>query len=329
MADAYTDITSAASLGTNLVKTGYEQLVAFQLRNEPLFRRVADTRATQLTNPGESVVFNIYQDLADTNTDPSTGISETVNPDAVAVPETDNVTVTLREMGTTVIPTLRLRTLSFSDIDPAVANIVARNMASSIDTRVQAVLRTGTQVAYSNAGVPDTSKGSAASTGTASVAATDKLTAQIVRTLTAKLRGASVIENMPGNTFTAFVHPDVAYDLRSETGELAWRYPHNNVAPQNLWLEQVGVFGGVSFIESPRCYSATDGATSAKVYRSYVLGAQALAEVVAIEPHLIIGPVVDPMMRFRPLSWHGLAGWNVYRQEALWRVETSSSIATF
>ena len=58
MANAYTDITSGTSLGVNLVKTGYEKLVAFKLRSEPLFRRVADTRATQLTNPGSTVVFN-------------------------------------------------------------------------------------------------------------------------------------------------------------------------------------------------------------------------------------------------------------------------------
>lgn len=316
MADAFTDITSGTSLGLNLVKTGYEQLVGFKLRSEPLFRRVADTRATQLTNPGESVVFNIYDDLADTVTD----LSETVDPDAVAVPVTSTVTVTLKEMGNTVIPTLRLRTLSFSDIDPAVANIVARNMASSIDTRVQTVLRGGTQVARSNAGVPSTSK------TLATLTTGDTFKAAIPRTLVAKLRGASVIENMPGNTFGCFIHPDVAYDLRSETGELGWRYPHNNVAPQNLWLEQVGVFGGVSYIESPRCYYANDGATSKRVYRSYLMGAQALAEVVAHEPRLIIGPVTDPMMRFRPLSWYGMAGWSVYRQESLWRVETVSSI---
>ena len=319
MSDAYTDITSGASLGVNLVKTGYEKLVAFKLRSQPLFRRVADTRATQLTNPGSTVVFNIYDDLADDTTD----ISETANPAAVAIPDTDTVSVTLTEMGSTVIPTLRLRTFTFADIDPAVANIVARQMASSVDTRVQTVLRGGSQVARSDAGAPSTSQ------LLADLTTGDTFKSAIPRTLVAKLRGANVQEKMSDNTFVAFVHPDVAYDLRAETGELGWRYPHNNVAPQNLWLEQVGVFGGVSYIESPRCYTNTDGASSKKVYRSYLMGQQALAEVVAVEPHLIIGPTVDPMMRFRPLSWHGIAGWSIYRQEALWRIETVSSIDTF
>lgn len=319
MVNAYTDITSGASLGVNLVKTGYEKLVAFKLRSEPLFRRVADTRATALTNPGSTVVFNIYDDL----TPDTTNISETVNPDSEAVPATSPVTVTIDEMGSTVIPTLRLRTLTFSDIDPAVANLVARKLAESVDLRVRAVFDNSTNVARSNAGVPSTSKAlNTLTTG-------DTFKSQIPATLVAKMRGNNVIEKMGGNTFGAFIHPDVAYDFRRETGELGWRYPHNNVAPDSLWLEQVGVFGGVSYIESPRVKTGADGATGKEVYRTYLFGQQCLAEVVAIEPHLVIGPVVDPMMRFRPLSWHGMAGWAEYRPEAFWRVETVSSIDTF
>lgn len=280
---------------------------------------MADTRATALTNPGSTVVFNIYNDLtADTTT-----LSETVTPDSVAIPSTSTVSVTLNEMGKTVIPTLLLRTFTFSDVDPAVANLVARDLAESVDLRVRAVLDAGTNVARSNAGAPSTSKAlNTLTTG-------DVFKSQIPTTIVAKMRGNNVIEKMGGNTFGAFIHPDVAYDFRRETGELGWRYPHNNVAPDSLWLEQVGVFGGVSYIESPRCKVANDGATSKAVYRTYMFGSQALAEVVAVEPHLIIGPITDPMMRYRPLSWHGLAGWSVYRQEALWRVETVSSIDTF
>ena len=321
MANAYTDITSGASLGVELVKTGYEKLVAFKLRSEPLFRRVADTRATALTNPGSTVVFNLYNDL----TPDSTNISETVNPDSEAVPATDTVSVTINEMGSTVIPTLRLRTLTFSDIDPAVANLVARKLAESVDLRVRNALDAGTQVANSNAGAPVTGEVDD------NIAATDTFKSQIPQTLVAKMRGANVIEKMDGNTFGAFIHPDVAYDLRRETGELGWRYPHNNVAPDALWKEQVGVFGGVSYIETPRARVQADAGSTGTVdvYTTYLFGSQALAEVVAIEPHLVIGPVVDPMMRFRPLSWHGLAGWSVYREEALWRVKSSSSIASF
>jgi len=316
--NAYTDITSGSSLGLNLVKTGYEKLVAFKLRSEPLFRRVADTRATSLTNPGSTITFNLYNDLtADTTT-----LSETVTPDSVAIPATSTVSVTINEMGKTVIPTLQVRTYTFSDIDPAVANLVARDMAESIDLRVRAVLDAGTNriAASGTSGI--------GTTATGSLTATDLFNSKIGQFITARFRSNSALESMPGNTFGAFIHPDQAFDLRRETGELGWRYPHNNVAPENLWLEQVGMFGGVSYVETPRVKVATDGATGAKVYRGYFFAQQALAEVVAVEPHLVIGPVVDPMMRYRPLSWHGIAGWGGYRTEALYRAESGSSIST-
>jgi hypothetical protein len=65
-----------------------------------------------------------------------------------------------------------------------------------------------------------------------------------------------------------------------------------------------------------------------KVYRTIVAGKQALAEAVAEEPHVVIGPVVDKLMRFRPIGWYGVLGFKVYRQESLYRIATSSSIAS-
>lgn len=320
MANAYTDITSGSSLGLNLVKTGYEKLVAFQLRSEPLFRRVADTKATALTNPGTTVTFNLYNDLtADTTT-----LTETTVADSVAIPSTSTTSVTLNEFGKTVIPTLLVRTFTFSDIDPAVANLVARDMAESIDLRVRAVLDGGTnKVVSTGTNTFNTSN------ATNTVDGTKLFSAQMGQFVTARFRSNNALESMPGNTFGAFIHPDVAFDLMTATASGGgWRYPHENVAPENLWLQRVGVFGGISYIETPRVKTATDGATSAKVYRSYFFAKQAIAEVVAQEPHLIIGPVTDPMQRFRPLSWYGIAGWNNYRQSALWRAETGSTIAT-
>jgi hypothetical protein len=62
------------------------------------------------------------------------------------------------------------------------------------------------------------------------------------------------------------------------------------------------------------------------VYRTILAGKQALAEAVAQEPNVVIGPVVDRLMRFRPIGWYGVLGFSLYRQQALYRIETSSSI---
>ena len=46
-----------------------------------------------------------------------------------------------------------------------------------------------------------------------------------------------------------------------------------------------------------------------------------------MEPGIVIGNVVDKLMRFRPVGWYGLLGWKRYREAALYRIETGSSIA--
>jgi hypothetical protein len=64
-----------------------------------------------------------------------------------------------------------------------------------------------------------------------------------------------------------------------------------------------------------------------RVFSTIVCGKQALAQAVAEEPHTVIGPVVDKLMRFRPMGWYGVLGFARYREEALYRLETGSSIA--
>ncbi len=56
------------------------------------------------------------------------------------------------------------------------------------------------------------------------------------------------------------------------------------------------------------------------------LPSQALAEAVAEEPHVVIGNVTDKLMRLRPIGWYGVLGFKRYREEALYRIESSSSI---
>jgi len=50
---------------------------------------------------------------------------------------------------------------------------------------------------------------------------------------------------------------------------------------------------------------------------------------VAEEPHTVVGPVVDKLNRFRPIGWYGILGFKVYREEALYRLETASSVSGF
>ena len=129
MANAYTDSTSG-SLGTSLVQTAYDRYVEFALRAVPMVRDVADKKPVQQAMPGSSVVFQFYTDLSAA----TTPLSESVDPDAVALGNTTTASVTLQEYGNASLATRKLELFSLSDVDPAIADIIAFNMADSLDT---------------------------------------------------------------------------------------------------------------------------------------------------------------------------------------------------
>jgi hypothetical protein len=72
--------------------------------------------------------------------------------------------------------------------------------------------------------------------------------------------------------------------------------------------------------------SGTMTFSATRVYNTYLVGQQALAEAVAIDPHVVVGPVVDALMRNRPIGWYGLLGWSLYRPQASWLVRSASSV---
>lgn len=318
MPNAYTDIVSGTSLGTNLVKTAYDKLVEFALRPMPVMRTFADKRVSDQSMPGDSVVFNLYADM----TTATSTLTETTDPDSVQVPATTTVTVTLGEYGNTTLTTRKLRLFSLSDVDPGIANVVAYNMANSLDQVVRDVLRQGTNVTRENAGAQLFNSGSAGAVDSA-----DTIKSRNIRGSVAKLRGRSAMP-VNGASYVTLIHPDVSYDLRSEAGASAtWRPPHENVATGPIFAGMIGEYEGSVFVETPRTYSATDGSGSATVHRTIMMGKQALAEVVAEEPGIRLGLVTDKLMRFRPVGWYGVLGWARYREGALQRIETTSSIA--
>ena len=323
MPDLYTSAAlpsgqSGTVVGANLVTQAYDRLVEFALRSVPSFRAVADKKPVSQTHAGSSVLFQLYNDLAvKTST-----LTETSDVDAVAVPATTTVAVTLNEYGNSIISTRKLDLFSLADVEPALANIVAYNMNDSLDLVVRGVLATGTQVIREIAGAIST----AAVTG---VSATDTLKAKDIRYVVAKMRAANVVPRR-GSLYASYIHPEVSHDLRAETGTASWRQPAEYVNPAGIYAGEIGTFEGVAFIESPRLPNSQagsgSGTTQTRVYDTFVMGQQALAEAVAEEPHTVIGPVTDKLMRLRPIGWYGVLGWNLYRQAALWNIETASSI---
>lgn len=311
MANAFTGTAAMA----NLVQTTYDRALEFALRAQPLFRNVADKRPVQQAMPGSSVVFSLYQDLAQA----ITPLNELVDPDAVAAGNPTTVSVTLNEYGNSILVSNKLDLFSFTDVTAGLVNQVAWNLGDSIDLVVQNVLAGGTNVVRRNAGTVSYNGGTFNG-----ITATDILSSTMIRVAVANMRTNKAHPNK-GSFYTTYLHPKVSMDLRAETGAAAWRDPHVYSAPDNIWAGEIGEYEGSVFIETPRAIF-TPNSVPVNVYNAYMTGQQALAEAVAEEFHTIRGPVVDKLTRFQPLGWYGVAGWSIYRQESLIRLETASSI---
>lgn len=305
MVDAYTG-TSAVS---NIVLGAVDQYIRAQLRHAPLWRTLADTRPVNVDRAGSSVNLFTQGDLAVA----TTPLNELVDPDAVALPNPTSVTLTPNEYGNLSIATIKAKNVSFADIDPMQMNLIAWNMRDTLDTLVRDTLVGGTNVIYANG-----------KASTATVAATDTLSATEVRKAVTKLRG-NAASGKQGDLYACYLHPSVSADLRSATGAGSWQDLHKYAAPGEFWPGTVGVFEGAFFVESARAKSAADGATGATVYRTIFAGQEALAEGVVIEPHTVVGNIPDKFGRFFPLGWYGFLGWTIFRQAALYRVESGSA----
>jgi N4-gp56 family major capsid protein len=395
MANAYTGTGSSTLGGTagsaGLVQQAYDRLLEFALRSEPLIRSVADKTPARQSIPGSTVVLQKYVDLAKN----TTALSETTDPDAVALSTPTQVSITLNEYGNSVLVTRALELFSLADVDPAIANIIAFNLADSIDEVAMTTLRGGTNAIYGGT-----------RTSTATLTASDTLDSADIRRAVAKLRAAKAVARK-GSLYWTGIHPEVSHDLRAESSSgQGWLLPNQYGSSQDrIWAGEIGNYEGAYYVESARLYNAKTGAdqtalatasavsgasgaftivaanaafggraevgdkisgtnvgSSAKitaisvgatnttytvdvansgtvgtntltvtpvtrVYNTIVCGQQAMAQAVAEEPHVVIGPVVDKLMRHRPMGWYGVLGFARYREEALFRIETGSSIA--
>ena len=299
----------------------FQQLAYFAFRSQPMYEMIADVRSTAQTHNGASVQFNIYDNMAQA----TSALTEASDVTAVALGDS-TVVVTLAEYGNAVITTAKLRGTSFLNVDADAANIIGYNMVDSVDKLVSNVANAGTNVIYS------TGSG-ALPTSRVTIAAANTIDTATARQAVAELRGASAPGFENGN-YVGLIHPDVSYDLRALTAVtdvIQFQIRQEGAAVRN---GSIGVFGGIEWIENPRAPILDDaGATSTtNVYQTLVAGRQALAKAFSRapgfgeDPSVVFGPVTDTLRRFHPVGWYHLVGHSVFRQAALRRIESSSSI---
>ena len=310
--------TQQSSLSTD--QAAFDQIAYFALRSEMLFDAAADVQPVAQSMPGTSVAFTIFTEMADA----TTPLTETSDVTAVAMADSQ-VSVSLVEYGNAINTTAKLRGTSFLDVDAVAANLIGYNAGSSMDTVVANVLKAASNVIFGGGGATTP-------TSNATVESSDILEANDIRLATAQLRKASA-QTFNG-MYMAFIHPDVSYDLRRETGAASWRDPHVYQNIGQIYNGEIGAFEAVRFVETPRAPLDLTGGSASTVdlYQTIIMGRQSLAKAHSITdgngayPKVMRGPVVDSLMRFNPVGWYWLGGYGIFRQAAIRLINSSSSL---
>lgn len=320
MADAY---TGTAALTVD--QAAYDRTVYHGLRRNLYLDGIADVKPINQAMPGSSVIFNTVTDMAVA----TATLNESTDVDAVVLADTQ-VTVTLAEKGNAALTTALLRGVSYVPYDPVVADVISFNAAASLDVIAGTQLIAGSNVRFGTAGTT-------APTLRTTIEPEDTIQAKMIRRALAELRGANSM-TFDGQMYAAFIHPDVAYDLRGETGAASWRDPHTYSQPGEIWVGEIGAFEGMRFVESaiPSFLLADAGSstTLTDVYITLCVGRQSLAKAYSYQdgngeyPEFVLGPVVDKLRRNVPVGWYWLGGYARFREASLRRLETSSSIGT-
>lgn len=231
---------------TDFNQTAYDLKAYFALRPELEFDDFADVESTDESMVGKSVTFTIVNDL------PAQTTPLTDGTDVTPITISDSqLNLVLTEYGAAISTSAKMRGTSFIDIDPVVANLLGFNAGLTINAIARNALAAGTSVFYASGGgatAPQSSVTSRSGVGPSNtIAAVDAGAAR------ARLAAANVQKF--GNLYTAFVHPDVSFDLMNEviSGSQVQGWTAANVYsdPANIHNGELGSYRGFRWIETP------------------------------------------------------------------------------
>lgn len=303
MADAFVRTTGGNAAVFHA--TSLDLKVRWYLLRNNAFRQFVDVYPVDPAHNYRTVTLTLNGELALA----TTPLDEVTDVDSVDIPTTRQVSVTMNEYGNTMKHTLLSRETTWNrELPDNLIFMLAENAAGTIDNRVRTALDAATNVLWTD----DSTLGLA--TSAPLEADLVGLSAKAVSAANTRLKDRRARPKR-GNNFAGIIHPNVAFDLRAEAGANTWSEPHINVDTSEIYNGVVATYAGVDFIENREVGTTTIGTTT--LYNSYFLGSEVLLEASAIEPHIVLGEVTDPMRRKVPVSWHALLGWTIFRQNAV------------
>lgn len=316
----FTSIKTTGGWSTTAVQAAYALQFEWALRAGRVFEPFVDFTPQRVPHRGSSITVNVnqYYSSADVLA-ATTPLDEETDVTPAKLPQTSTVTFTPKEYGFANQSTIYLSNRGLIPVDPVIAEAVAAHCVDTIDYLVQTAARAGTNV---------TRPAGRATTNTITSGAADLAKATLVRQAVTKLRTRQA-KPRAGQFFMGVAHPNFLHDLREETGSGSWRVPKEYGSDQgDIWNGEIGEFEGVRWVSTPTLYRSTDndGATSASVLRTFIFGREALGKAVVSAPTTVMSPQTDKLRRWVGIGWKADLDYKIFRNEALERIETGTSL---
>lgn len=293
------NITGSTELDSGLVTAFYKGflLSAYQ---ENIFDSFVSLKERQMA---KSIEFTKYANL-----DPATTELDQYEDVTSSVMSDDKVVITPKEYGKVVTRTLLSNFQSGGKVDLAAAKVVGINMSRSTDLLcINSIMNDANldeRFAF------DTSK-----TSINALTNTNVLTAAQLNKAYNVMARKNIIP-FEGGSYVALMHDDLIAQIRSETGAGGWVDVNKYSNPTAIFKNEVGSMHGMRIVRDNNM-PLTDNTASKTCSPIIVLGQNALAKGISVEPHLTITGPFDKLGRFLNIGQYGIFNYGVIDTESV------------
>ena len=247
----------------------------------------------------------------------TTQLVEGVTPDGQAL-DSYTVTSTVKQYGGYVCLTDFIMQTAIAPIAEEALKLIASQGARSMDTVTREIINAGTNVQY----------GDGSKSSRSSLTASDKLTVLAVRKAVRALKRQDA--PMINGNYVAIVHPDIAFDLMSDSTWVDWQ---KYTSPEHMYKNEIGQIAGVRFVETTEAKIFEGaGASSADVYSTLIIGegAYGVTDISGGGLQTIIkqkgsGGTSDPLDQRATVGWKCAKTAEILVNEYMVRIETGAT----
>lgn len=304
MADFTTNMSDKTQLADHLI-TLYQRTVIIE--KESLAQGIDATVTVRFTGGAQTHSFPKYSEL----TRQTSALTESTDPTSEAMVDTA-ITLTNQEYGNVVTYTKQVDV--FSGGLPAVAavRLAAKNMVESQESKMITVGEAGSNELI------------VTQAAEASLTASDNMTAAYFKYAYNKLQRVGA-----PTPYYAIIHPDVYYDLVTDTGTDAFISVARYGDHMSVLRNEVGMLGGFRVIVHPLVTINADAGNGAvDTYHSQFYAENGFGKSVGVEPQVLMTGPYDKLNRFINVGWYGIYDYGLIDTDRQWIVTAASSIGS-